>query len=317
MLAAKKNRGIGSRPFGKSGLRRKLLESWQLYLFVLPVILYLLVFNYAPMYGVQLAFKYFNSVKGIWGSKFIGMENFIRFFESYYFFRLLENTIVLNLMNLAIGFPIPILLALVINEILNEKVKKTVQTVVYAPHFISVVVVVGILNVFLNTSTGFVNILFENFGFEPISFLTKASMFRWNYVLSDIWQSAGWGSIIYLAALSSVSPELHEAAKIDGANRIKRIVHINIPAILPTAIILFILQTGRMMNVGFEKVFLLQNSMNIETAEVISTFVYTQGLVNMEYGFSTAVGLFNNLINIILLLSFNGISKRISGTSLF
>ena len=309
----------GTRPQPARGawVLGRLRESWGLYVFVLPAMIYLAIFNYAPMYGIQLAFKYFYGTRGIWGSPWVGLDNFSRFFQSYYFWRLIRNTVTINLMNLVIGFPAPIVLALIFNEIPGARLKKGMQTVIYAPHFISVVVVVGLLNVFLNTSTGLVNIIIKQMGIEPIAFLTSAGKFRWLYVLSDVWQSAGWGSIIYVAALSGVDPELHEAAKIDGASRFQRIMHINVPSLMPTIVILFILQAGRMMNVGFEKVFLMQNSMNRETAEVITTFVYQQGLINMEYGFSTAVGLFNNILNIILLLSVNALSKRVTESSLF
>lgn len=301
----------------KTGWLKKVLGSWQLYLFLLPTLIYLVLFQYMPMYGIQLAFKYYNPADGIWNSPWIGLENFERFFNSYYFWRLIKNTLFLNLYNLVVGFPFPIILALIMNELKNERFKKMVQTTLYAPHFVSVVVIVGILNVFFNTSNGLVNLTLKNLGMEEIPFLASASIFPSLYVFSGLWQNAGWNSIIYIAALSGVDPQLHEAAQIDGASRIKRILHINIPSLLPTATILFILEAGKMMNVGFEKVFLMQNAMNKETAEVISTFVYTQGLVNMEYGFSTAVGLFNNLINIILLLIFNGISKKVNDSSLF
>lgn len=296
---------------------KKLLGSWQLYLFVLPTLIYLALFQYAPMYGIQLAFKYYNPADGIWNSPWIGFENFERLFGSYYFLRLIRNTVFLNLYNLVVGFPFPILLALIMNELRNEKFKKGVQTALYAPHFVSVVVVVGILQCFFNTSNGLVNLTLKALGMEEVPFLASADIFPSLYVFSGLWQNAGWNSIIYIAALAGVDPQLHEAAQIDGASRFKRIIHINIPSLLPTATILFILEAGKMMNVGFEKVFLMQNAMNKETAEVISTFVYTQGLVNMEYGFSTAVGLFNNVINIALLLIFNAISKKVNESSLF
>jgi len=296
---------------------KRVKKNWRLYLFVLPVIVYLAVFNYAPIYGVLLAFKDFNPVQGIWGSKFNGFEHFTRFFNSFYFGRLIKNTLLLNIMNLVIGFPVPILLALVINEVVNRKAKKTIQTVIFAPYFISTVVVIGMLSVFLNTSTGLVNVIIKDMGGAPISFLTDASKFRWLYVISDIWQFSGYNSVIYLAALSTIDPQLHDAAKIDGASRLKRIIHINLPALMPTITVLFILQVGRLMTVGFEKAFLLQNMRNLETSEVISTYVYKMGLLNSDYGFSTAVGLFNNVINFILLLTFNALSKRVGDSKLY
>ncbi len=295
----------------------KMLSCWQLYLFVLPAIIYLIIFNYIPMYGVQLAFKYFQPNLGIEGSPWVGFDNFIRYFNSHYFWRLIENTLVLNIYNLILGFPFPIILALMMNEIMKPKLKKAVQTIMYAPYFISVVVIVGILTVLLNMTTGFVNVTIQNLGFEAVPFLTDSGWFRHVYVFSDLWTNVGWNSIIYIAALTGVDPALHEAAQIDGASKFKRIIHINIPAIAPTAVILFILQAGRMMNLGFEKVFLLQNGMNIETSEVISTFVYTQGLLLIDYGYSTAIGLFNNIINIILLLTFNKLAQKLGSNGLF
>lgn len=296
---------------------KKICQSRELYLFILPAVIYFFLFNYVPIYGVQLAFKYFNPAKGIWGSDWVGWDNFMRFFNSYYFWRLIRNTVWLSLYNLLVNFPFPILLALVFNEVNHEKLKKAVQTISYAPHFVSVVVMVGILNLFFNQNTGMVNVLLRAMGEEAIPFLTSSSIFPTLYVWTGVWQHAGWNSIIYIAALTGIDPQLHEAAQIDGASRFKRILHINIPCIMPTAIIMFILDIGRVMSLGFEKVYLMQNSMNIETSQVISTFVYEAGLINMDYGFSTAIGLFNNVINIILLLSVNKVAKRVGDTSLF
>ncbi|MEG1752329.1 MAG: ABC transporter permease subunit [Christensenella sp.] len=269
------------------------------------------------MYGVQIAFKYFSPRLGIWGSEWVGFDNFTRFFDSYYFWRIIRNTITLSVYNLIVGFPFPIILALVFNEIKSAKLKKVVQTISYAPHFVSIVVMVGILNLFFNQSNGLVNTIMAGLGMERFGFLTSSAAFPSMYVWSGVWQNAGWASIIYIAALTSIDPQLHEAAQIDGASRLKRIIHINIPCILPTAIIMFILDVGQIMNMGFEKVFLMQNAQNIETSQVISTFVYESGLINSDYGFSTAIGLFNNIINIILLLSVNKIAKRFGDTSLF
>ncbi len=219
--------------------------------------------------------------------------------------------------NLIVSFPFPILLALIFNEVQSPKLKKAVQTISYAPHFISVVVLVGILNLFFNQGNGLINVLLDKMGLEKFGFLTNAAAFPSMYVWSGVWQNAGWNSIIYIAALASIDPQLHEAAQIDGASRLQRIIHINLPGILPTAIIMFILDIGQVMNMGFEKVFLMQNAQNTETSQVISTFVYEAGLINSDYGFSTAIGLFNNIINIVLLLAVNKIAGKISGTSLF
>jgi putative aldouronate transport system permease protein len=297
--------------------RKKLSDCKELYLFILPVAVYFFIFSYMPLYGIQLSFKYFNPALGIAGSKWVGFDNFTRFFKSFYFWRLMRNTVWLSLYSLIAAFPFPIIMALTFNEIRNGKLKKAVQTIAYAPHFISVVVLVGILNLFFNTGTGFVNVVLKSFNKEAIPFLTDAGIFPSMYVWSGVWQNAGWNSIIYIAALSGIDPQLHEAAQIDGANKFQRIIHINIPSIMPTIVILFILNTGRIMNVGFEKIFLMQNSLNIETSDVIPTFVYQSGLINMDYGFSTAVGLFNNVINVIMLLMVNRLSRKVNDISLF
>ena len=295
----------------------RLNESKGLYLFLIPAIIYFIIFCYLPMYGIQIAFKYFSPRLGIWGSEWTGMENLNRFFNSYYFWRLLRNTVGLSLYNLIVSFPFPILLALIFNEVKSPKLKKAVQTISYAPHFISVVVLVGILNLFFNQGNGLINVFLNKMGMESIGFLTSSSIFPSMYVWSGVWQNAGWSSIIYIAALTAIDPQLHEAAEIDGASRLQRILHINLPGIMPTAIIMFILDVGSVMSMGFEKVFLMQNAQNVETSQVISTFVYEAGLINSDYGFSTAIGLFNNVINIILLLLVNRIAKKVSDTSLF
>lgn len=296
---------------------RNIKRSRYLYLFLLPALVYIILFNYYPMYGIQLAFKYYSPVKGIWASKWIGFDNFERFFHSYYFWRLIKNTLVLSFYNLIAGFPFPIFLALVFNEIKNQRAKKLVQTVSYVPHFISIIVMVGILNLFFSQSTGLINAFRKNMGMEAVGYLNSPSLFPSMYVWSGVWQHAGWNAIIYIAALTSIDPQLHEAAQIDGATRLQRIWHVNIPGILPTVIIMFIMEIGRVMNLGFEKIYLMQNQMNIETSQVISTFVYETGMLDMDYGFSTAVDIFNNVINIILLLTFNQLARRIGDYSLF
>lgn len=242
----------------------KLNQSKSLYLFLIPAIVYFIIFCYLPMYGVQIAFKYYSPRLGIWGSTWTGMENLNRFFDSYYFWRLLRNTVGLSLYNLIVAFPFPILLALAFNEVKSPKLKKAVQTISYAPHFISVVVLVGILNLFFNQGNGLINVFLDKMGFEKFGFLTSSAAFPSMYVWSGVWQNAGWNSIIYIAALAAIDPQLHEAAQIDGASRLQRILHINLPGILPTAIIMFILDVGQVMNMGFEKVFLMQNAQNTE-----------------------------------------------------
>jgi putative aldouronate transport system permease protein len=296
---------------------KKILINWDLYLFLLPSLVLVILFAYFPMYGVQIAFKNFSAAKGIWNSQWVGVEHFIRFFKSYYFWQLIKNTLTLSVYGLILGFPLPILLALGLNELKDGVFKKTVQTVTYAPYFISTVVMCGMIIAFLNPETGIINKLIEAFGGSRVSFLTEGSKFPSVYVLSGVWQGTGWGSIIYLAALTGVDPQLHEAAIIDGATRLQRIWHINIPSIVPTMVVLLILNTGGLLSVGYEKILLLQNSLNAETSEVISTYVYKTGLVSAQYSFSTAVGLFNSAINFIILVAVNTIASHVSENSLW
>ena len=284
---------------------------------ILPVAAYFIIFCYWPMYGVQIAFKDYNVAKGIIGSPWTGFRHFQRFFNSYHFWPLIKNTISLSLYTLAASFPAPIILSLLINEVTNSKFKRTVQTVTYAPHFLSTVVLAGMLTTFLSPQTGIVNHLIEALGGERIYFMGEPAWFKHIYVWSGVWQHTGWNAIIYLAALTSISPELHEAAIIDGANKLQRIWHVNIPGILPTAIILLILNLGQVMNVGFEKVFLLQNDLNMKASDVISTYVYRTGLLGAQYSFSTAVGLFNSIINFVLIIVVNNISRKVTEVGLW
>ncbi|WP_235947802.1 ABC transporter permease [Paenibacillus glycinis] len=302
---------------GKASGRRRILRNWELYLFIAPCMLYFIVFQYVPMYGVQIAFKNFLPSKGIAGSKWVGFDHFERFFNSYYFWDLLWNTFSLSLYELAIGFPLPIILALAFNEVKNGLFKRSVQTVTYAPHFISIVVMAGMIITFLSPSSGILIRIIEWVGLQPAHFLEDPRWFKTVYVLSGVWQSAGWGTIIYLAALSAVDPQLHEAAIVDGASRLKRVLHINIPTIVPTISILLILNVGNILGVGYEKVLLLQNSLNIESSDVISTFVYRSGLLSNQLSFSTAVGLFNSVVNAILLLTVNRIAQKTSDNSIW
>ncbi|OUS77267.1 sugar ABC transporter permease [Paenibacillus sp. MY03] len=292
------------------------LRHWQLYLFMLPALAYFLIFHYVPMYGTLIAFKNFNAAVGIWGSPWAGFEHFERFFSSYYFWRLLRNTLLLNLYLLVL-FPLPILLALSVNELANGSFKKWVQTLTYAPHFISVVVVVGMMVTFLDPISGLVNHLVLEFGGQPIEFLTAPGWFRHLFVWSNIWQSVGWASIIYLAALAGVNMELHDVAKVDGATRLQRIRHINIPAILPTVIVLLILEMGKFMTIGFEKVLLMQNELNSTTSDVIQTFVYDSGLLQGQYSYAAAIGLFDSVINIVLVVTMNQLARKTSEHSLW
>jgi putative aldouronate transport system permease protein len=295
---------------------KKILTNYQLYLFLLPALIYFIVFHYVPMYGVLIAFKDFVATKGIMGSPWVGFKHFERFFESYQFWTLIKNTLGLSVIQLIVGFPLPIFLALMLNQIRNEKYKRFVQTVVYAPHFISVVVLAGMIYVFFSNN-GLINNIILLFGGDPIAFMSKPEWFKPLYIGSGVWQETGWAAIIYLAALAGVSPELHEAAVMDGASKWQRILHVDIPAIMPTAVILLILNVGNIMNIGFEKAYLLQTPMNQPAAEIIPTYVYKMGLQQAQYSFAAAVGLFNSVINLILLVSVNKFAKKLSGTGLW
>lgn len=298
-------------------LTKVILRDYQLYLLVLPAVFYLILFNYIPMYGVQIAFKNYIAAKGILGSPWIGFGHFERFFNSYQFWTVLKNTLGISLYTLIAGFPAPIILALMLHHTKNQRFKTIVQTVTYAPHFISTVVLVGMLYLVLSPTSGFVNHIIAAVGGEPKFFMAETQSFKHIYVLSGIWQGTGFGSIIYLAALSSVSPELYEAAKIDGASTFKQILNIDLPGILPTAVILLVLNAGSIMNVGFQKAFLMQNPLTEQSQEIIATYVYKAGLINTQYGYSAAIGLFNTVINIILLITVNQIAKKLTENSLW
>ncbi len=300
-----------------SSLADNMKKNYELYLLSLPMFIYIVVFHYGPMYGVQIAFKDFTPVKGISGSPWVGFEHFIRFFKSYHFWTLLKNTLGISVYSLAVGFPCPIILALMLNEVRHKYFKKTIQMVTYAPHFISVVVLVGIMTTFLSPNTGVINHFIKKLGMEPIAFLEKPEWFKTLYVLSGVWQRVGWNSIIYMAALSSIDVQLHEAAIVDGSNKLQRIYYIDIPGIIPTAVILLILNMGNIMSVGFEKVFLMQNPLNLRSSEVISTYVYKVGLMGGEFSFSAAVGLFNSVVNFALLVIVNRIAGRVGDTRLW
>jgi putative aldouronate transport system permease protein len=316
-LARKANSVIDSHAKVKRGLKiKKIFSNYQLYLFLLPALIYFIVFHYLPMYGILIAFKDFVATKGIMGSPWVGFKHFERFFESFQFWTLIKNTLGLSVVQLIVGFPLPIFLALMLNQIRSEKYKRFVQTVVYAPHFISVVVLAGMIFVFFSNN-GLINNIILLFGGDPISFMAKPEWFKPLYIASGVWQETGWAAIIYLAALAGVSPELHEAAVMDGANKWQRIFHVDIPAIMPTAVILLILSVGGIMNIGFEKAYLLQTPMNQPSAEIIPTYVYKMGLQQAQYSFAAAVGLFNAVINLILLIAVNKFAKKLSGTGLW
>ena len=294
----------------------KVYQHRAYYLLLLPALVYVLIFCYGPMYGLQIAFRDYKGYLGILGSKWVGLKHFNTFFNGVYFWRLIRNTLVLSLYSLIASFPLPIVLALLLNEI-GPRSRKISQTILYAPHFISTVVLVGILNTMLSPSIGVVNKLLVELGGESHYFMADPDAFRHLYVWSGVWQGTGWNTVIYVAALAGVSPELHEAATIDGASKLQRIWHINIPSIMPTIVILLIMRIGSLVSVGYEKVYLMQNNMNLEVSEVISTYVYKHGIVQPNYSYSTAIDLFNNVINVTLLLIANGVSRKVSETSLF
>lgn len=287
-----------------------------LYLMMLPVVAYYLIFHYTPMYGAVIAFKDYTPIKGILGSDWVGLKHFIDFFDSYYFWRILKNTLLISLYSLLFEFPMPILLALLINEVRQRRFKRVVQTITYMPYFISLVVICGIITDFTNAD-GLINRLFMWLGYDGQAMLQKPELFRPIYILSEIWQRIGWESIIYIAALTSIDQEQYEAARIDGANRLKQMFYITLPGILPTITIMLILRMGNLLNVGFEKIILLYNPVTYETADVISSFVYRKGLLEFGWSYSSAVGLFNSVINLILLVTANYISRRVSNNSLW
>ncbi len=300
-------------------LLRDARVNWQLHLLLALPLIYLIVFKYLPMAGAQIAFRDFFTRSGIWGSPWVGLANFERFFESPQFWTVVRNTFGLSAYQIAASFPVPIILALALNNVEHRRFKKTVQLTTYAPHFISTVVMAGMIMRYLALHTGVVNNVLEGLGLERISFMSRPDLFQSVYVISGIWQNAGWGTIIYLAALAGVDPQLHEAAIVDGASKLQRTRHIDVPGILPVAIILLILETGRIMQVGFEKAFLLQTPLNLTASEVIQTYVYKIGLASPvpDYSFATAIGLFNSVVNLALILVVNQIARRVSGTSLW
>ena len=291
-------------------------ESRALYLLMLPSIIIFLLFTYYPMYGVIIAFKDFVPTEGIMGSEWVGFKHFIQYFNSYQFGLTIRNTIVISLYTILVTFPLPIALALMCNQIRSKWFKKFFQVSTYLPHFISTVVMCGMLILFLSPSTGIIAKLVGLLGFELPNLMGSAEAFPSIYVWSEAWQHVGWDSILYIATLSAVDPTLYEAATMDGASKWKKMLHIDIPALLPTATIMFILRMGRVMSVGFEKIYLLQNTLNSSTSEIISTYVYKMGLISNQYSLSAAIGLFNNVINLALLLMVNQISKKLSDTSL-
>lgn len=297
--------------------KKALRRDYQLLLLCAIPLAYFVIVHYIPMYGVQIAFKDFKASKGIWESQWVGLKWFWRFFSSSQFWPVIRNTLGLSFLQILLGFPVPILLAILLNQVRNQRFRKFVQSVVYSPHFISIVVLAGMLYIFLSPRNGFVNTVIKFFGGQPIFFLGEAKYFKITFVLSGIWQHAGWSAIIYIAALAGISPDLYEAAEVDGANKWQRVWHIDLPGILPTIVMMLILEMGKVMNLGFQKAYLMQNAQNLAASEIISTYIYKVGLINAQYSYSTAINLFNNVVNIILLVSMNALSRRITQNSLW
>ena len=294
-----------------------LRRDYQLWIMIVPAIIVIFIFNYIPMYGIQLAFRDYDFSKGLTGGEWRGLFYFKQFFDSYMFADLMKNTIFISLATILLGFPAPIILALLLNQVKWKRAKKTLQTTVYLPHFISLVVMVGLLNVLLSPNTGIIGYILTAAGLGDVNLLGSTKTFVGVYVLSDIWQHCGWNSIIYLAALSTVDPQLYDSSKIDGANRWQTIRHVDIPALIPTIVILFVLGMGNVLGTGFEKVFLMQNALNLPVSEVISTYVYKIGIISNQFSYSAAIGLFNTVINFIFLYVVNALSRKYSDISLW
>jgi putative aldouronate transport system permease protein len=301
------------RPHPVKHLRR----YWQLWVMAAPAIAFVAVFSYIPMYGLQLAFREFDFAAGFTGGEWVGLKYFHQFFDSPQFWTLIRNTVVISVSTLVVGFVAPIALALMVNQVIGRRRKKFLQTATYLPHFISIVVIVGMLQVFLSPSSGLITRVAGLLGFDGANFLGSATAFVPVYVISEVWQHAGWNSIIYLAALSSVDTQLYEAARIDGAGKFSIIRHVDVPALIPTMVVLLILNMGNVLNTGFEKIFLMQNPLNLGVSEVIATYVYKIGILSSQFSYATAIGLFNTLINFAFLVIANQIAKRVSNTSLW
>ncbi len=304
----------------KQDIKRRFMRVgryWELYLFLVPAIVLIAVFNYWPMYGIQIAFRDYKPLLGITGSKWVGLKHFNRLLSLPALKQIVSNTFTLAALGIVVGFPFPIMLAIILNQLRSERFKRVVQTVTYLPHFISTVVLVGMLFVFLSPTYGIWGVIARELGIEARNIMGEKSSFKWVYTISGIWQNCGWDAIIYLAALSSIDPTLYEAAVIDGANRWHRIWYIDLPSILPTMTILLILSSGGFLSVGFDKVFLMQTDATLSVSEIISTYTYKMGLVNSQYSFSTAVSLLNTLVNFIILVTVNFIASKVSETSLW
>ena len=312
----KKKQGVPA-AVKKQSFKAYMKGHYDLYLLLLPAILYTAVFLYIPMYGVLMAFQDYSPVKGIIGSNFVGLKHFKKFFSTYMAKQIISNTVILSGYSLLASFPFPVILALMLNYCVNRRFGKIVQTVTYMPYFISVMVLVGMMNIFFSTNYGVVNTVLQALGIEPFSFMSSEKSFRHMYVWSGIWQGMGYSSVIYFAALSGIDPTLYEAAELDGASKLQRIRYIDLPSIMPTVIIMLIMSAGNLMSIGFEKAYLMQNDRNSGVSEISATYVYKVGLIDARYSFSAAINLFNSAINFVILIVINKISRKLSDTSLW
>lgn len=301
----------------KDSIWKRILACRELYLMLLLPVIWYILFLYTPMYGIMIAFKDYRAARGIWGSEWIGLEHFKRFFSSFYFGRIVGNTLTINILSLLFGFPFPIFLALLLGELRNGKFRKVLQNVAYIPHFLSAVIVVSIMQLILNPNTGVYNMIRQWFGLPVTNYFASVGAFKPMYIISGIWQNMGWDAILYIAALAGIDTTLYEAAPIDGAGRLQKIWHISLPGISSTITIMLLLRCGQIMNIGYEKVLLMQNSLNQASSDVISTYVYRVGILEGNFDYSTAISLFNSVCNILLLLLANAIAKRVNGTSLW
>lgn len=320
MAKAKQNvsaAGTGTTMSNGELLKRRIWKNKELYLIILPVVIYYILFHYKPMYGLIIAFQDYSPRRGIWGSDWVGLSHFKDFFTGIYFGRLLRNTLQISIATLIFGFPAPIILALLMNELRSKLFSRITQTITYLPHFISMVVLCAMIREFVKEGGFITDIMVKFFGYDGKNLLSRSAYFTPIYVISNIWQGVGWGSIVYLAALTGIDMELYEAARVDGAGRWKQTIHITIPSILPTIITMLIMRMGQIMGVGYEKIILLYNEGIYEKADVISSYVYRMGIMNRQYSFSAAVGLFNSVVNFILVIAANQISKKLTETSLW
>lgn len=308
---------VAQYPASKKSFTTLLKNNWQLYVLVLPAILYFLIFNYLPMYGVQIAFRDYKAVRGIMGSEWVGLKHFRTFFDAYYFKRLLVNTLLLNVYNLLWSFPMPLILALFLNRIRSDQRKRFIQTTIYVPYFISTVVLAGMLYIFLSPTIGIFNIVIKALGFEAIDFMSQASAFRTIYIVSGIWQGAGYNSILYIACLAGVDTSLYEAADMDGASIWQKMFYIDIPSLIPTAMMTFILNSGKMFASNTNKALVMQTAGNVSTSDIIGVYVYNMGLAGGQFSYTAAIGLFTNVVNFILIITVNKISKTVSSIGLF